>query len=212
VSSARDEMVRRLGPLPSAIADAMRRVPRERFVRPEDRERAYEDEPLPLHSGAATISAPHMVAAQLEWLEIAAGARLLEIGSGSGYLLALLRELAGPAGKVIGVERDPALVATSRETLRELGYADGVAIQVGDGARGWPDGAPYDGIVVSCATPTIRREWWTQLAPTGRIVAPVGGAFSQNLVRASRVNGREMVETGPAVRFVPLVTGLPSDI
>ncbi|MCI4322910.1 MAG: protein-L-isoaspartate O-methyltransferase [Thermoplasmata archaeon] len=212
MNAGRNEMVRRLGPLPDRVAEALRTVPRERFVRAEDLDRAYLDEPLPLASDGATISAPHMVAAQLDWLDLRGAEKVLEVGSGSGYLVALLAEMVGPSGVIHGVERDPALVASSRALLHELGYDGRCLIHVGDGARGWPDAAPFDRIVVSCATPLLRREWWEQLAPEGSILAPVGGSFSQTLLRGRRTEGREIHDSGPSVRFVPLVTGVPSDI
>jgi protein-L-isoaspartate(D-aspartate) O-methyltransferase len=110
------------------------------------------------------------------------------------------------------VERDPGLVASSRAVLHDLGYEARTFIHIGDGARGWPEAAPYDRIVVSCATPLLRREWWDQATPDGQIIAPVGGAFGQTLLRGRRRHGEEVQESGPAVRFVPLVTGQPSDI
>jgi protein-L-isoaspartate(D-aspartate) O-methyltransferase len=212
MSAARDEMVRRLGPLPDRVVAALRAVPRERFVRAEDLDRAYLDEPLPLDADHATISAPHMVAAQLDGLDLRGSEKVLEVGSGSGYLVALVAEMVGSSGTVHGVERDPSLVAASRAILHDLGYDGRCLIHVGDGARGWPDAAPFDRIVVSCATPLLRREWWDQLTPDGSILAPVGGSFSQTLLRGRRVQGREIHDSGPSVRFVPLVTGLPSDI
>ena len=197
-------MVDLLGPLEPRVARVMREVPRHRFVPSEDQDRAYDDEPLPLRYGGATISAPHMVAIQLEWADLAPGLRVLEVGSGSGYLLALLHELVRPGGVVVGVEVEPRLVEGARRALDELGSTD-VEIRIGDGAEGVPDRAPFDRIVVSCATPEILPAWRAQLRPDGTVVAPVGGSLEQRWVRWRNRPSGAPLEEGPACRFVPLL-------
>jgi len=197
------ELVRKLGPIPKPIAEAMGRVPRHLFVPPEFRTEAYEDEPLPLPYGEATISAPHMVALQLEWSELRPGFSVLEVGSGSGYLCALIAELVRPQGRVLGLELLPGLADLARETLRSLGYAE-VEIRSGDGRPGAPDRAPFDRILVSCACPEIESEWKHQVREGGTVVAPVGGRYEQTLLRYRRHGDSGEVEEGPACRFVPL--------
>jgi protein-L-isoaspartate(D-aspartate) O-methyltransferase len=204
-------MVDGLGPLPAPIARAMRDVPRDEFVPFPYRSIAFRDEPVPLDRHA-TLSAPSMVALQLEWAELGPGQHVLEIGSGSGYVLALLAELTGPDGKVFGVELDPALAESARARLQRLGYGSRIQIRTGDGAVGWPAFAPYDRIVVSCATPEILPAWKAQLVDDGAIVAPVGSALEQELLRWKRDRSTGRIETGPGCRFVPLRPARPSDI
>jgi protein-L-isoaspartate(D-aspartate) O-methyltransferase len=199
------ELVSSLGPLPGPVADAMRRVPRHRFVPPEFRREAYWDEPLPIGPGATTISAPHMVALSLEWAEMAPGLRSLEVGSGSGYLAALLAELSTPHGSIDAIEIDPSLAHRSSQVLAELGYADRVHVHAADGRLGWPPGAPFDRILVSAATQEIAPAWREQLSADGMMLLPLGGPHEQTFVRLIRRAGRETMQEGPAVRFVPLL-------
>lgn len=201
--AAAARMVALLGPLPPKVADVMRRVPRHRFVAPEYASMAYEDEPLPLSEGA-TISAPHMVAYQLEWAELAPGLKVLEIGAGLGYLAALMAQLVSPSGRVDAIELDPRLAEEAGRRARELGETPLVTIHAGDGSHGLPERAPFDRIVVSCATPEIFPEWVEQLTPDGTVTAPVGDLWQQTMVRARRTAAGVRKENGPSVRFVPL--------
>lgn len=205
-------MVRELGPLPDRIAAAMRRVPRHRFVPERYRAAAYADEPLPLPYGDATISAPHMVAIQLESAALAPGARVLEIGVGFGYLCALLADLVAPDGSVYGVDIEPRLVTEARRRLDATGYGARVALRAGDGCTGWPEAAPFDRILVSCATPELLPAWIDTLAVGGILVAPLGPAAGQELVRYRATPAGGHLEHGPRCRFVPLQRRLPSDI
>ncbi len=197
-------MVRRLGPVDPRVAEAMRQVPRDRFLPPSLASEAYEDTPLPLGRSGSTISAPHMVAIQLEWAELALGLRVLELGSGSGYLAALAADLVGPTGHVEGVELDAELAERSIGTLIELGYRDRVSIHAADGRYGWPAGAPYDRILVSFATPEVFPEWTRQLRTPGVLVAPVGPASGQVLRRVRRGAAGDRAEDGPECIFVRL--------
>jgi protein-L-isoaspartate(D-aspartate) O-methyltransferase len=197
-------LVGTLGPLPEPVAEAMRRVPRHLFVPPAYRSMAYRDEPLPLGPGETTISAPHMVAFQLEWAELAPGMRALEIGSGSGYLAALVAELVRPGGHVDALEIDPALARGSAERLRALGYAE-VEVYVRNGWDGLPERAPFDRILVSAAAPELLPAWRAQLAPGGLLLAPVGDVFEQTMRRLRRAPEGDCVEDGPPCRFVSLV-------
>jgi len=150
----REAMVRRQiagrGIIDPRVLDALRAVPRHAFVPPEKACRAYEDHPLEIGSGQ-TISQPYMVAKMTELLELTPQSRVLEIGTGSGYQAAILAELAGD---VVSVERFSHLAETARETLESLEYGN-VTVVVGDGSLGWPERAPYDGIIVTAAAPAL---------------------------------------------------------
>lgn len=183
------------------VLAAMRRVPRERFVPRGERERAYEDQPLPIGHGQ-TISQPYMVAVMTELLRPEPGDRVLEIGTGSGYQAAVL---AGLVGRVYTIEIVPELAAGAREVLSELGV-ENVEVFVGDGYRGLPDRAPFDGIVLTAAPRQVPQALVDQLAVGGRLVAPVGD-FDQDLRVLERTAEGVTSETLFPVRFVPLVHG-----
>ena len=162
------------------VLDALRTVPRHAFVPPEKACRAYEDHPLEIGSGQ-TISQPYMVAKMTELLELTPQSRVLEIGTGSGYQAAILAELAGD---VVSVERFSHLAETARETLESLEYGN-LTVVVGDGSLGWPERAPYDGIIVTAAAPALPPSLRSQLAPGGRLVCPVGSRDLQQLKAVS---------------------------
>ncbi|HLY76824.1 MAG TPA: protein-L-isoaspartate O-methyltransferase [Thermoplasmata archaeon] len=199
-------MVASLGGVGAAVAAAMRRVPRHRFVPSALADEAYDDTPLPLGPARSTISAPHMVALLLEWAELRQGLRVLELGSGSGYLAALIAELVRPTGRVVGVELDESLATESQARLDELGYRGVVSIHAADGRAGWPADAPYDRILVSFATPELFPEWTRQLADPGILVAPVGPATGQVLRRLRRGRAGDRVDDGPGCIFVGLAS------
>ena len=165
------------------VLDAMRRVPRHRFVPPELLDSAYEDTPLPIGE-RQTISQPFMVALMSEALALGgAEPRVLEIGTGSGYQAAIL---AAMGARVISIERLPELALRARGRLVELGFGDRVQVLEGDGTLGWPADAPYDGIVVTAGAPQIPRPLVAQLAPSGSLVVPIGEEDIQTLVRIRR--------------------------
>ena len=199
-------MVNEIGPMDPAVAGAMRRVPRHRFVVPDLDPEAYDDTPLPLARTRSTISAPHMVALMLEWAELAPGLRVLELGSGSGYLTALTEELVRPRGRVVGVELVDSLVEDSRAVLTQLGYGESIEIHPGDARAGWPEGAPYDRILVSFATPEVFPEWMRQLASPGILLAPVGPPSGQVLRRIRHGPDGDRLEDGPRCIFVGLAS------
>jgi protein-L-isoaspartate(D-aspartate) O-methyltransferase len=199
-------MVGAIEPLEPRVAAAMRRVPRHKFVPAAVADEAYDDTPLPLGPAGSAISAPHMVGIQLEWAELTPGLRVLELGSGSGYLAALIAELVRPGGHVIGLELIRSLARDSETVLSELGYADSVEIHAADARPGWPQGAPYDRILVSFATPEIFPEWTAQLATPGILLAPVGPAMTQVFRRLRRTRDGDRLEGGPAVIFVGLAS------
>lgn len=203
-------MVKSLGRLPAPVAHALRSVPRHYFVPREFAARAYDDEPIPLGNDFATISAPHMVALQLERAELKVGSSLLEIGSGSGYLLAVASTIVGTSGHLVGVEVDPALANRSRAVLAQLGVD--ATIRIRDGRDAVPEGAVFDAVVVSCATPALYPTWSAALLDGGRLVAPLGDAMGQRLTVYRRNGSGGTTVSGPDVRFVPLRAGVPSHI
>jgi protein-L-isoaspartate(D-aspartate) O-methyltransferase len=182
------------------VLEAMRTVPRHRFVPPYVRGSAYRDAPLPIGEGQ-TISQPYVVAFMTEALQLSGGEKVLEIGTGSGYQAAVLALIAG---EVISVERLPRLAEEARRTLAELGY-DNVRVVVGDGTQGWPEEAPYDAIMVTAASPEVPAPLLQQLADGGRLVAPVGPRHTQQLVRVRREGEEFRREDLLGVAFVPLI-------
>lgn len=186
----------------AAVLRAMREVPREAFL-PRDMERfAYDDSPLPIAAGQ-TISQPYIVAYMIEALELRGTERVLEIGTGSGYAAAVLSRCAA---EVFTVERIDILAEDARRKLEALGYRN-VRVELSDGTLGWPDHAPYDGIVVTAGAPEVPEELQAQLATGGRLVIPVGPTpYLQNLVRVRKnAQGELTREELCAVRFVPLI-------
>ena len=185
-----------------ALLAAMRQVPRHEFVTASLRRDAYDDTPLPIEE-RQTISQPDLVALLLEAARIGPGDRVLEVGAGSGYASAVASRLAA---HVDAIERHPRLVELARERLARLGFAN-VDVREGDGSSGWPQGAPYDAIVVAAAGPRVPDALREQLAPGGRLVMPVGGEHgAQRLVRLVREGDDRFEETDlGGVMFVPLV-------
>jgi protein-L-isoaspartate(D-aspartate) O-methyltransferase len=184
------------------VLRAMGTVPREMFVSDAQRSTAYADEALPIPAGQ-TISQPYMVARMTELVAPRAGSRVLEIGTGSGYQTAILAILGAA---IVSIERQPELAVTARERLARLGLGGAVDVRVGDGSVGDPAGAPWDGIVVTAAAPSIPKALREQLSPDGgRLVIPVGDRSRQELMLVVR-HGDEWRDRneGPCV-FVPLV-------
>jgi len=205
-SKSRERMVRRQiagrGVRSELVLDAMRKVPRERFLPRGQGVFAYDDSPLPIGDGQ-TISQPYIVAYMAESLALEGGERVLEIGTGSGYAAAVLAEIAAV---VYTIERIEGLATMARTVLAELGYTN-VHVRCGDGTLGWPEEAPYDGIVVSAGGPDVPDTLKHQLKKGGRLVIPVGRSKAyQELIRVTRVAEEEFkTEDLVPVRFVPLV-------
>jgi protein-L-isoaspartate(D-aspartate) O-methyltransferase len=185
------------------VLAAMASVPRHEFVPEELRADAYEDRPLPIGDGQ-TISQPYIVAKMLEHLALRATDRVLEVGTGSGYVTALLSLLCA---EVFSVERYASLAASAEATLRRLGDQN-VRIKVGDGSLGWSEYAPFDVILVSAATAEAPAPVFEQLVEGCRMIIPVGSPASQELQLIRKVGGRAEVLGLEGCRFVPLVGGV----
>ncbi|MBF6558735.1 MAG: protein-L-isoaspartate(D-aspartate) O-methyltransferase [Candidatus Binataceae bacterium] len=181
------------------VLDAMRAVARDRFIPPEFIDHAYDDGPLPIGS-EQTISQPYMVALMSEVAALTGGERILEIGTGSGYQAAVLARLAA---QVYSVETIPGLHDRARVILAAMGY-NNIHLRVSDGSDGWPEQAPYDAIIVTAAMPGVARPLLDQLAPGGRLIAPIGEDELQTLVRLSRVNGEWREDYFGECRFVKM--------
>ncbi len=182
------------------VLAAMSRIPRERFVPPQNRHMAYEDMPLPIGLGQ-TISQPFIIALMTTALKLTGEERVLEIGAGSGYQTAILAELAR---LVITVERLPALAQTARKTLDSLGYGN-IEVHLSEETLGRPKDAPYDAIIVTAGAPTVPAELLSQLAIGGRLVIPVGSRYLQEMYKITRQQKRNKVQNLGGCRFVSLI-------
>ncbi len=189
-----------------AVLDAMRTVPREAFVPKAEAAFAYENRPLPIGHGQ-TISQPFIVALMTELLDVEPGAHILEIGTGCGYQTAILCALGA---RVCSVEVVEPLATAATARLAGLGYS-GASVRAGDGHGGWPEHAPFDGIIVTAAAPSVPPSLPDQLKPGGCLVIPVGrAAATQNLQRiCRRADGSSEAKTVLRVAFVPLTGGQP---
>jgi protein-L-isoaspartate(D-aspartate) O-methyltransferase len=181
-----------------AVLESMRQVPRHRFVPAEYRDAAYQDSPLPIGE-SQTISQPYIVALMTELLQVAAGAKVLEIGTGSGYQAAVLAEMGV---EIYSIEIKQVLCERATKVLEELSYTS-AHVKCGDGYRGWPEEAPFDGIIVTAAPDRIPRPLLEQLKPGGRMVIPVG-VFYQELKVITRVGESFEERDVIPVRFVPM--------
>ena len=182
------------------LLEAFRRVPRHLFVPPEQQAQAYEDHPIPIGAGQ-TISQPYMVALMVQLLKLQGHERILEVGTGSGYQLAILAELAL---EVYSIERLPELAAGALGRLERLGFLN-VHISPGNGSLGWPEHAPYDGVVVAAGSPGIPQPLVDQLVDGGRLVIPVGSPQTQTLTLAEKRSGQVRLTALTQCVFVPLV-------
>jgi protein-L-isoaspartate(D-aspartate) O-methyltransferase len=181
------------------VVAAMRRVPRHRFVPPDMAQRAYQDRPLPIGENQ-TISQPYIVALMSELLGLKGPEKVLEIGTGSGYQAAVLAELSKD---VYSIEIIPALAERARRTLESLGYSH-VRVKTGDGYAGWPDHAPYDAIIVTCAPNDVPQALQDQLKEGGRLVIPVGSWPNQTLYLMEKQKGKLVRHPVIPVVFVPM--------
>jgi protein-L-isoaspartate(D-aspartate) O-methyltransferase len=182
------------------VVEAMKHVPREAFVPPELYHVAYDDRPLSIGFGQ-TISQPFIVALMVQALELNGDENVLELGTGSGYEAAILAELAQ---KVITVESVPELAESAKQVLDKLGYSN-IEVHVAGRTMGWPEGAPYDAIIVSAGAPTVPQVLLEQLTGNGRLVIPVGSRWQQELLRVTKLRKGNRVENLGGCYFVPLI-------
>jgi protein-L-isoaspartate(D-aspartate) O-methyltransferase len=181
------------------VLEAMRKVPRHRFMPESQRAHAYDDRPLPIAQGQ-TISQPYIVALMSELADVKPGDTVLEVGTGSGYQAAVLAEMGV---KVFSIEIIEPLAKQATATLSELGYGNKVEVRHGDGYAGWPERAPFDAVIVTAAPPKIPKPLKQQLKVGGRLVIPVGKHY-QSLIRVTRTKDGFREESVIPVRFVPM--------
>ncbi len=199
--------LRRAGIAETDVLSAIERIPREAFVPPLFQDQAYENRALPIGHGQ-TLSQPQVVAAMTQALEVGRRAKVLEIGTGSGYQAAVLSRLCR---RVYTIERHRELLGEAELRFRKLRLHN-ITTRVGDGARGWPEQAPFARIIVTAAAETVPATLVEQLAPGGIMVVPVGRqGGDQALLRLTREAEGIREEVLDSVRFVPLLAGLPSD-
>jgi protein-L-isoaspartate(D-aspartate) O-methyltransferase len=182
------------------VLSAMREIPRHLFVPPPYDKSAYEDCPLPIGNGQ-TISQPYIVALMTELISLQPTDNVLEIGTGCGYQAAILAVLVR---QVTTIERIPEVAGLARANLAVVGSKN-VEVIVGDGTLGYPQNAPYEGIIITAATPSVPRPLIDQLAEGGRLVAPVGARDIQELIRLTKRSGSITEGHHGGVRFVPLI-------
>ncbi|MFP4084342.1 MAG: protein-L-isoaspartate(D-aspartate) O-methyltransferase [Desulfonatronovibrio sp.] len=181
------------------VLNAMRSVPRHRFVEAGQEDIAYSDQPLPIGQ-QQTISQPYIVALMTQALELKPEDRVLEIGTGSGYQAAVLAELAHT---VYTIEKIEPLLEQARTVLKALGY-DNVISKLHNGTQGWPQHAPYNAIMVTAGAPEVPRPLLEQMEEGGRMVIPVGDQTLQEMLKVTRKNGNVQMEKIGGCRFVPL--------
>ena len=190
--------------LDARVMEAMRMVPRDAFVPPDMKRNAFENGPLPIGHGQ-TISQPYIVALMTDMVAPEAQHRILEIGTGSGYQTAILAQVCS---KVYTIEVVAELSVAATDIFERLGY-DNIETRIGDGYRGWPEHAPYDGIIVTAAATHIPEALIEQLKPGGRMAIPVGEPYSyQELMLVSKdLQGKTHTQSMLGVAFVPMVGG-----
>ena len=194
-----EEQVRSRGVTAPRVLAAMEAVPRHLFVPDGERARAYTDSPLPIGAGQ-TISQPYIVGLMTSLLDVQPGDRILEVGTGSGYQAAILSRLAR---QVYSVEILEHLANRARRTLEAVGY-NNVEVRLGDGYQGWPEAAPFDGIIVTAAPPRIPEPLLRQLKTGGKLVIPVGEGYQDLEVLTKRPDGGFDRAKVLPVRFVPM--------
>jgi protein-L-isoaspartate(D-aspartate) O-methyltransferase len=195
-----EEQILSRGIKDTKLIAAMKKIPRHLFVEEAIQVQSYSDHPLPIGE-KQTISQPFMVALMTEALLLTGKEKVLEIGTGSGYQTAILAELSE---KVLSIERIRPLAIRARKLLYELGYFN-VEIKIFDGTLGWMEESPFDAIIVTAGSPDIPQSMVDQLAMGGRLVIPVGDAFTQDLLRVTKIEGGIKKEDLGGCRFVKLI-------
>jgi protein-L-isoaspartate(D-aspartate) O-methyltransferase len=193
-----ESQIKSRGVKDARVLSAMLKVERHLFVPKEFQNSAYSDQPIPIGEGQ-TISQPYIVALMTELLELKGGERVLEVGTGSGYQAAILAELAGEVYTIEIIEK---LASSAQKVLLELGYQN-IRVKAGDGYLGWPEAAPFDAILITCAPDHIPKPLLDQLKEGGRMVVPVG-TYSQELKKIVKRSGKvETTDIIPVI-FVPM--------
>jgi protein-L-isoaspartate(D-aspartate) O-methyltransferase len=195
-----EKQLRARGIRDERVLAAMREIPREEFVPSPYRGASYADDPVPIGHDQ-TISQPYMVALMAQCLELTGAETVLEVGAGCGYHAAVLAALAG---RVITLELIPELAEMARKSLEKTGYAANITVICGDGAKGWPECAPYAAISVAAATSEVPPALLEQLQEGGRMVIPVGGGWEQELRVIRKLAGEITWRIATWCRFVPL--------
>ena len=182
------------------VLEAIKCIPREKFVSSAYQYAAYEDRPLPIDKGQ-TISQPLIVAIMSAALELDGSEKVLEVGTGSGYQAAILAKLAW---RVVTVERHQVLVDKAKQVLAKLGYTN-IEIHLAEKTLGWPQQAPYESIIITAAAPQVSQVLIDQLADGGRLVIPVGSRYEQDLLKAIKQGDKITTHNLGPCRFVPLI-------
>jgi protein-L-isoaspartate(D-aspartate) O-methyltransferase len=194
------EQIRARGVTDPKVIEAMVKVERHMFVPAEYAERAYDDGPLPIGYGQ-TISQPYIVAYMTEILQPGSSDRILEIGTGSGYQAAILARICS---HVYTIEVIPQLGERAKNLLAVLGF-ENISVRIGDGYQGWPEHAPFDAIIVTCAPTHIPKALQEQLREGGRMIIPVGDRYVQELVLLEKIDGKMKKKSVLPVMFVPMI-------
>ncbi|MFB0527292.1 MAG: protein-L-isoaspartate(D-aspartate) O-methyltransferase [bacterium] len=194
------QQIMRRGVVTPKVIEAFRKVPRHLFVPEQFRSHSYNDHPLPIGEGQ-TISQPYMVALMTDLLDLSEEDRVLEIGTGSGYQAAILAELGK---EVYTVERHESLAERAEKLLKELNYQN-VKVLVGDGTKGWEEFSPYQKIIVTASAPDVPQPLFVQLDEMGKLVIPVGGRWSQDLILVQKRKGKMIRNSICGCVFVPLI-------
>jgi protein-L-isoaspartate(D-aspartate) O-methyltransferase len=195
-----EEQIKARGIMDELVLQAVKDVPRHKFVSESLRDQAYNDYPLPIASGQ-TISQPYMVALMTACLGLKGGEKVLEVGTGSGYQAAILAQIAAT---VYSIERDQLLARTARQILSDLKY-ENVIIKVGDGTLGWREFAPFDGIIVTAGSPVVPQPLQDQLQDGGKLIVPVGSSAFQNLMCVEKTGSKVKNKEICGCTFVPLI-------
>ncbi len=195
-----NEQIRARGIRSSLVLTAMEKVLRHRFVDENMERAAYEDTPLPIRDGQ-TISQPFIVAYMTEALQLKGDEKILEVGTGSGYQAAVLAEIVK---QVFTIEINANLVIDASQRFKRMGYKN-INLRYGDGYKGWPEAAPFDGIVVTAAPKHIPQPLIDQLKTGGKMVIPVGEAYQDLLVVTKLSDGTVRTDSRIPVRFVPMI-------
>jgi len=194
------QQIMRRGVVTPRVIEAFRKVPRHLFVPEEFWSHSYNDHPLPIGEGQ-TISQPYMVALMTDLLDLKEDEKALEIGTGSGYQAAILAELAK---EVYTIERHKVLAERAEKLLKDLKYLN-VKVLVGDGTKGWEEFSPYQKIIVTASAPNVPQPLFEQLDETGKLVIPIGGRWSQDLILIEKRKGKMIKRSICGCVFVPLI-------